>query len=113
MVFGQYEGYRVEKDVSPESRTETFVALKLGSTLPEWEGVPLYIRTGKSLDAKITQIVIEFREAPEIGWKHIAKNRIIIEIQPDESITMEFLKKSTTEDRTLESIVSETRSESM
>ncbi len=86
VVFGQYEGYRHEKNVDSHSQTETFVALEVASKFPEWEGVPFYIRTGKKLDRKMTQIVIEFKLAENIGFSHIEQNRIIIEIQPDESM---------------------------
>lgn len=86
-VFGQYEGYTNERQIAKDSRTETFVAVKLEVTTWSFIGVPIYLRTGKALDKKITRIVVEFKEIPPILFKkygHIEKNRIILEIQPHE-----------------------------
>lgn len=109
VVFGQYEGYRNEKNVDPSSQTETFVALEIASKFPEWAGVPFYIRTGKKLNRKVTQIVIEFKLPENIGFSHLKQNRIVIEVQPDESIEITFAKKAQSDDHSLEPMVSSSR----
>jgi glucose-6-phosphate 1-dehydrogenase len=103
MVRGQYgpgivdgareAGYRSEPDVSPESNTETFVALKLQIDNWRWAGVPFYLRTGKALAQRTTEIVIQFRRTPFILFrnttvKNLETNRLVIHIQPDEGISL-------------------------
>jgi len=105
MVRGQYGegqidgervvGYRSEPDVSPTSNTETFVALKLQIDNWRWAGVPFYLRTGKSLAQRATEIVIQFRRTPFVLFrntavKNIETNRLVIHIQPDEGISLSF-----------------------
>jgi glucose-6-phosphate 1-dehydrogenase len=106
MVRGQYgdgrlpngqavEGYREEPDVNPQSNTETFVALKLQVDNWRWAGVPFYLRTGKSLAKRATEIVIQFRRTPFVlfrhtGVKNIETNRMVIHIQPEEGISLSF-----------------------
>src|SRR5262249_61827021 len=60
----QVRDYRHEPDVAPESATETYVALKLGIDNWRWAGVPFYLRTGKALSARTTEIAVQFRQAP-------------------------------------------------
>jgi glucose-6-phosphate 1-dehydrogenase len=57
-------GYRSETDVAPDSRAETFAALKLTVDQPRWEGVPFYLRTGKRLARRVTEVAIQFRCPP-------------------------------------------------
>ncbi|GAC1661691.1 MAG: glucose-6-phosphate dehydrogenase [Candidatus Acidiferrum sp.] len=85
-------GYRQEKGVNPASRTETFVAAKLLIDNWRWAGVPFYLRTGKRLATRSTTIVIEFRCAPHMVFreKGIQPNRLILNIQPDEGVTVTF-----------------------
>ncbi|HTE41778.1 MAG TPA: glucose-6-phosphate dehydrogenase, partial [Steroidobacteraceae bacterium] len=64
VVRGQYSGYRAEEGVSPESDTETFIALKCSIDNWRWAGVPFYLRTGKALGVKRTEIAIKFKQAP-------------------------------------------------
>lgn len=93
VIFGQYEGYLQEPGVAPDSRTETFVALKLQIDNWRMSGIPIYLKTGKALDQKITQVVIEFKSIPHILYQKnqtVEKNRIILEVQPDESIHIHF-----------------------
>jgi glucose-6-phosphate 1-dehydrogenase len=105
MVRGQYgegvidgkrvSGYRSEPDVSPTSNTETFVALKLQIDNWRWAGVPFYLRTGKSLALRATEIVIQFRRTPFVlfrntGVRNLETNRLVIHIQPDEGISLSF-----------------------
>jgi glucose-6-phosphate 1-dehydrogenase len=102
VVRGQYSpgkldgapvpGYREELHVSPTSKTETFVAGKLLIDNWRWAGVPFYIRTGKRLAKRSTEIMIQFRRAPHIVFreKEIEPNRLILNIQPDEGISVSF-----------------------
>jgi glucose-6-phosphate 1-dehydrogenase len=105
MVRGQYgegiiegervAGYRSEPDVAHDSNTETFVALKLQIDNWRWAGVPFYLRTGKCLSQRATEIVIQFRRTPFVLFrnttvKNIETNRLVIHIQPDEGISLSF-----------------------
>ncbi len=105
MVRGQYgpgivdgqrvAGYRSEPDVAPDSNTETFVALKLQIDNWRWAGVPFYLRTGKRLAKRMTEIVIQFRRTPFVLFrnttvKNLETNRLVIHIQPDEGISLSF-----------------------
>jgi len=88
-------GYRNEPDVAPNSNTETFVALKLQIDNWRWAGVPFYLRTGKRLALRATEIVIQFRRTPFVLFrntavKNIETNRLVIHIQPDEGISLSF-----------------------
>ena len=85
-------GYRQEPNVSPQSRTETFVAMKLLIDNWRWAGVPFYLRTGKRLAKRTTEIVIQFRRAPHIVFRgrDVEPNKLILNIQPDEGISVSF-----------------------
>jgi glucose-6-phosphate 1-dehydrogenase len=92
------EAYRKTEDVKPDSITETFVALKLMIDNWRWAGVPFYLRTGKALRAKQTEVAIKFRQAPvamfrETPVDRLAENFLVIRIQPDECIGLEFNAK--------------------
>jgi glucose-6-phosphate 1-dehydrogenase len=88
----QVPGYRAEPGVSPNSRTETFVAARLLIDNWRWAGVPFYLRTGKRLAKRTTEIVIQFRRAPHIVFRgrQVEPNRLILNIQPDEGISVSF-----------------------
>jgi glucose-6-phosphate 1-dehydrogenase len=88
-------GYRQEPEVNPSSKTETFVAAKLLVDNWRWAGVPFYLRTGKRLAKRITQIVIEFRRAPHMVFResHMEPNRLVLNIQPDEGVSVSFVAK--------------------
>lgn len=94
IVRGQYEGYRNEPDVDPQSATETFVGAKMLIDNWRWSGVPFFIFTGKKLPAKTSEIAINFKTTPQqffVGQcSGSSCNRLVIRIQPDESITMRF-----------------------
>lgn len=94
LVRGQYEGYRKEKGVPDDSRTETFAAMKLSTYHPLWKGVPIYLRSGKALKQKWTSVVIEFK-ARRAQREHgeIKPNRLVIQIQPTEKIEFHLLTK--------------------
>ncbi len=87
--------YRKEKDVTADSKTETFAALKVEIDNWRWAGVPFYVRTGKSLATRHSEIVIQFKRPPFALFRntsvdHLSSNRIVIHLQPDEGITQEF-----------------------
>src|SRR6201987_1785867 len=85
-------GYREEPGVNPASKTETFVAGRLLIDNWRWAGVPFYIRTGKRLAKRSTEIMIQFRCAPHIVFREreVEPNRLVLNIQPDEGISISF-----------------------
>jgi glucose-6-phosphate 1-dehydrogenase len=92
------QGYRFEPYVAPESRTETFVAMKLFIDNWRWADVPFYLRTGKRLPTRETKIVIQFKRAPFVLFRKTAvdqlePNRLILHLQPDEGISLSFSAK--------------------
>ncbi|MCW8329755.1 glucose-6-phosphate dehydrogenase [Photobacterium sp. SDRW27] len=105
LVLGQYTesdvrgehlpGYRDEPGVTADSRTETYVGLKMFIDNWRWNGVPFYVRTGKRLPTRVTEVVIHFKKTPHpVFSANAPKNKLIIRIQPDEGILMSFgLKK--------------------
>ncbi len=91
-------GYRHEPDVPPDSRTETFVAMKLLIDNWRWADVPFYIRTGKRLPGRNTHIVIQFRRAPFVLFRDtpvdtLMPNQLVLHIQPEEGISLRFAAK--------------------
>lgn len=104
-VRGQYDegtvgsekvnGYRSENRVSPTSATETFVAMKLLIDNWRWADVPFYLRTGKRMPQRLTEISIQFKRAPFTLFRdtpvaHLRTNRLVMHIQPDEGISLRF-----------------------
>lgn len=92
---GQYEGYRGEPDVDPKSSTETFVAMKLHIENWRWAGVPFYLRTGKKMPAKATEVAIHFQAVPHLLFsktavEEIDPNVLVIRVQPEEGISLTF-----------------------
>jgi glucose-6-phosphate 1-dehydrogenase len=85
-------GYRDEPGVDPKSRTETFVAMRVLIDNWRWAGVPFYLRTGKRLAKRTTEIMIQFRCAPHLVFRdrNIEPNRLVLNIQPDEGISVSF-----------------------
>lgn len=88
-------GYRSEQDVTANSSTETFVALKLMIENWRWADVPFYLRTGKRMGQRVTEITIQFRRAPFVLFRdtpieQLRANRLVIHIQPDEGISLQF-----------------------
>ena len=104
-VFGQYvagmvagkdaAGYREEPGVAPNSRTETFVALRLELDNWRWQGVPFFLRTGKRMLRRLTEIEIKFRRAPVWMFRtthtdELRRNTLLLTIQPDEGFSLFF-----------------------
>ena len=83
-------GYRQEAGVRPDSWTETFAALKVQIENWRWAGVPFYLRTGKRLGKRMTEIVIQFRRAPHVVFRghSVEGNRLVLNIQPEEGISI-------------------------
>lgn len=107
-VCGQYgpgriegkevKGYRDESGVNPDSRTETYVAAKLFIDNWRWQNVPFYLRTGKRLAAKDTEIAITFKHVPysmfsSVGLDELPANVLVLRIQPEEGISLSFQAK--------------------
>jgi glucose-6-phosphate 1-dehydrogenase len=92
------KGYRDEKGVAPDSRTETFAAIKLYIDNWRWGDVPFYIRAGKRLPTRVTEVVIHFKETPHHLFNkdnsEQLRNQLIIRIQPDEGILLKFGMKT-------------------
>lgn len=92
MVRGEHlAGYRDEPGVANDSRTETYVGLKMFIDNWRWNGVPFYVRTGKRLPTRVTEVVIHFKKTPHpIFGQDAPENKLIIRIQPDEGILLGF-----------------------
>jgi glucose-6-phosphate 1-dehydrogenase len=108
-IRGQYDGgtvrgqrvnpYRREPDDAPDSRTETCVALKLMIDNWRWSGVPFYIRTGKAMAARRTDIAIQFKRAPAVLFRDtpsgdLNPNLMVLRIQPNEGVSLRFAAKA-------------------
>jgi glucose-6-phosphate 1-dehydrogenase len=88
-------GYREEPGVAPDSRTETFVGLKLTIDNWRWAGIPIYVRTGKRLADRHTEVTIQFKKTPLQIFQHSADhksrtNQLVIQIQPEEGMMLSF-----------------------
>src|SRR5207244_8901758 len=97
-VLGQYDGYQQADGVAPSSQTATFGAIKLHIESWRWQGVPFYLRSGKAMSCRTSQIVIQFRPPPimmfsEGARAHHEPNKLVIQIQPAEGIQLHFQTK--------------------
>jgi glucose-6-phosphate 1-dehydrogenase len=107
-VRGQYDkgwlageravAYREEKDVASDSRTETYAAVRLHVETRRWAGVPFYLRTGKRLPRRVTEIAVVFRKAPHLPFDKadteiLGSNQLVVRVQPDEGVTLRFGSK--------------------
>lgn len=91
-------GYRQEPGIAKDSKTETFVAAKMFIDNWRWKGVPFYLRTGKRLATKLTEIAITFKKVPHsmfasVGLDDMPANVLVLKIQPDEGISLNFQAK--------------------
>ena len=96
VVLGQYGGYQDEEDVATDSRTPTYAALRLCVDNWRWRGVPFYVRSGKRLPEKKTEITLQFKDVPHQLFPQggePAPNRISLQIQPDEGVHLRFEAK--------------------
>ena len=94
----EVKGYLEEDGIDPDSTTETFAAIKLNVNTRRWAGVPFYLRAGKRLGRRVTEIAVVFKRAPFLPFQHtdtadLGQNAIVIRIQPDEGVTMRFGSK--------------------
>jgi glucose-6-phosphate 1-dehydrogenase len=101
--------YRQEDGVSPTSNTETYVALALHVDNWRWAGVPIYVRTGKRLPSRVTEVILRFREVPFLAFegrlsRQLKPNALILRIQPNEGITLRFGAKTPGEDFMVQSV---------
>ncbi len=97
-IRGQYDGYRQEEGVPADSQTETFAALRFYVDNWRWKGVPFYLRSGKAMSCRTTQIVIQFKEPPHVVFGEKGRfrpeaNRLVIQIQPAEGLQLHFQSK--------------------
>ncbi len=88
-------GYLEEDGVADGSCTETFAALRLNIDTRRWAGVPFYLRTGKRLGKRVTEIAVVFKQAPHLPFTHTAteelgQNAVVVRVQPDEGVTIRF-----------------------
>ena len=91
-------GYLEEKGIDPASTTETYAAIRLDIDTRRWAGVPFYLRTGKRLGKRVTEIAVVFKRAPHLPFestatRELGKNAIVIRVQPDEGVTIRFGSK--------------------
>jgi glucose-6-phosphate 1-dehydrogenase len=94
-------GYRQEEGVSPDSTTATYVAAKLEIDNWRWAGTPFYIRTGKRLAKRVTEVAVLFKRPPHLPFtreaaEHLEANSLVLRIQPDEGISLRFGAKAPT-----------------
>jgi len=87
--------YRAEKDVDPHSNTETFAAMELAVDNWRWTGVPFYLRVGKALAKRVTEITVQFKQPPftlfrDTSIDALSPNQLVINVQPDEGISLSF-----------------------
>lgn len=95
---GQYEGYLAEKGVNPASKTPTYSAIRLNVDNWRWRGVPFFLRSGKALASRTSEVQIQFRCPPHLMFslppgEKLECNRLAISIQPNESIHLRFQSK--------------------
>jgi glucose-6-phosphate 1-dehydrogenase len=107
-VRGQYDqgwlageravAYRQEDGIPADSKTETYAAVRLGVETRRWAGVPFYMRTGKRLPRRVTEIGVIFKKAPHLPFdrtdtQELGHNQLVIRVQPDEGVTLKFGSK--------------------
>jgi glucose-6-phosphate 1-dehydrogenase len=91
-------GFLEEDGIAPDSTTETYAAIRLGIDTRRWAGVPFYLRTGKRLTSRMTEIAVMFQRAPHLPFaatdtQELGQNALVIRVQPDEGITVRFGSK--------------------
>ena len=91
-------GYLDEEDIPAGSTTETYAAVRLDVNTRRWAGVPFYLRTGKRLPRRVTEIAVLFKKAPHLPFSHtdteqLGSNQLVVRVQPDEGVTLRFGSK--------------------
>src|SRR5690606_28639221 len=94
----QVGGYFDEDGIPPDSRTETYAAVRLDIATRRWAGVPFYLRTGKRLGRRVTEVAVVFERAPHLPFESTAteelgQNALVVRVQPDEGVTIRFGSK--------------------
>src|SRR5690606_10291752 len=94
----QVAGFLEEDGIAPDSTTETYAAVRLDIDTRRWAGVPFYLRTGKRLGRRVTEVAIVFKRAPHLPFESTAtdelgENALVIRVQPDEGVTLRFGSK--------------------
>jgi len=94
-VRGQYAGYRSEEGVDANSATESYVAMRLYLDNWRWGGVPFFIRAGKKMPRRVTEVAVQFRSIPQVLFAKLKRdevkpNLLVIRIQPDEGIFLQI-----------------------
>ncbi|TWJ15803.1 glucose-6-phosphate 1-dehydrogenase [Stackebrandtia albiflava] len=94
----EVRGYLAEENIPADSTTETYVAVRLGVQNRRWAGVPFYLRTGKRLPRRVTEIAVVFKRAPHLPFhdydiETLGQNQLVIRVQPDEGVTVKFGSK--------------------
>jgi glucose-6-phosphate 1-dehydrogenase len=94
----QVRGFLEEDGIPPDSRTETYAAVRLNIDTRRWAGVPFYLRTGKRLTSRMTEIAVMFQRAPHLPFdatdtEELGQNALVIRVQPDEGVTVRFGSK--------------------
>jgi glucose-6-phosphate 1-dehydrogenase len=107
-IRGQYDqgwlageravAFRAEEGIPPDSNTETYAAVRLGVETRRWAGVPFYLRTGKRLPKRVTEIAVIYNKAPHLPFsktdtEELGHNQLVIRVQPDEGVTLKFGSK--------------------
>jgi glucose-6-phosphate 1-dehydrogenase len=92
-------GYLDEEGIPPTSTTETYAAVRLGVETRRWAGVPFYLRTGKRLPRRVTEIAVVFKRAPHLPFSktdttELGNNQLVVRVQPDEGVTLRFGSKA-------------------
>jgi glucose-6-phosphate 1-dehydrogenase len=99
VVRAQYDGYRKEEGIAPESRTPTYVAMKVLIDNWRWQGVPFYLRAGKKLAQQVTEVSVHFQPVPNYLFPHTKSSQIVepnvltMRIQPQEGMSLRFVVK--------------------
>lgn len=106
-LFGQYAGYRQEAQINPESTTETFAMTKLELSTARWQGTPIYLRTGKKMAIRISEISVVFKQSDQRLFhnkKDKQPNILTFRIQPDEGIALQLDVKTPGENMLVQSV---------